>query len=137
MKLLTREWVKKAEGDFACAQRELRARKAPSYDASCFHAQQCAEKYLKALLQEQGTPFGKTHDLAILADLLIPIVPSLKPLRDDLKKLTAYAVEFRYPGASADKTIASEACRMSERIRGVARLQLGVRGRSSPRSLPC
>ncbi len=53
MKPLTREWVEKAEGDFATARRELRARKDPNYDAACFHAQQCAEKYLKACLQEE------------------------------------------------------------------------------------
>ncbi len=52
MKLLTREWIDKAEGDFATASREIRVRKSPNYDAVCFHAQQCAEKYLKALLQE-------------------------------------------------------------------------------------
>jgi HEPN domain-containing protein len=46
------EWISKAEGDFLTAGRELRARKSPNYDAVCFHAQQCAEKYLKAVLQE-------------------------------------------------------------------------------------
>jgi HEPN domain-containing protein len=40
-------------------QPELRARRAPNYDAACFHAQQCAEKYLKALLQEKEIEFGK------------------------------------------------------------------------------
>jgi len=64
MNPLTREWVSKAEGDFATAERELRARKQPNLDAACFHAQQCAEKYLKAFLQEKGIPFGKTHNLA-------------------------------------------------------------------------
>ena len=48
----TAEWVAKAEGDFATAGREMRARKNPNYDAVCFHTQQCAEKYLKAVLQE-------------------------------------------------------------------------------------
>jgi HEPN domain-containing protein len=50
MKPLTREWIDKAEGDFATARREIRIRKAPNYDAVCFHAQQCVEKYLKARL---------------------------------------------------------------------------------------
>jgi HEPN domain-containing protein len=40
---LTIEWVEKAEGDFATAQREVHARKSPNYDAACFHAQQCAK----------------------------------------------------------------------------------------------
>lgn len=48
MNPLTVEWVNKAEGDFTTALRELRARKSPNYDAACFHAQQCVEKYLKA-----------------------------------------------------------------------------------------
>ncbi len=43
MQPLTLEWVAKAEGDFSTAGRELRARKAPNYDAACFHAQQCFE----------------------------------------------------------------------------------------------
>ena len=60
------------EGDFATAGRELRARKNPNYEAACFHAQQCAEKYLKAILQEQSIPFGRTHNLIALLDLLLP-----------------------------------------------------------------
>lgn len=55
MKPLTREWVAKAEGDFATARRELRSRAQPNFDAACFHAQQCAEKYVKAVLQERDS----------------------------------------------------------------------------------
>jgi len=66
MKPLTREWVEKAEGDFATARRELRARKDPNYDAACFHAQQCVEKYLKACLQEEDLSFGRIHNLSAL-----------------------------------------------------------------------
>jgi len=51
MNPLTLEWVDKAEGDLITARREYRARKSPNYDAVCFHAQQAAEKYLKAYLQ--------------------------------------------------------------------------------------
>ena len=40
MQPLTTEWVQKAEGDLTTAQRELRARLNPNYDAACFHAQQ-------------------------------------------------------------------------------------------------
>jgi HEPN domain-containing protein len=62
MKPITGEWITKAEGDFATAQRELKAIDHPNYDAVCFHAQQCAEKYLKAFLQEANIAFPKTHD---------------------------------------------------------------------------
>jgi HEPN domain-containing protein len=63
MTLLTDEWVKKGENDFNIALLLLRARKTPDYDGACFHAQQCAEKYLKARLQEAGIAFPRTHDL--------------------------------------------------------------------------
>ncbi|OPX99841.1 MAG: HEPN domain protein [Syntrophorhabdus sp. PtaB.Bin047] len=66
MNPLTAEWIEKAENDFATAVREMRVRKRPNYDAVCFHSQQCVEKYLKAILQENGIAFGKTHNLVIL-----------------------------------------------------------------------
>jgi HEPN domain-containing protein len=59
MKKITREWVDKAEGDFATAQRELIVQRDPNYDAVCFHSQQCAEKFLKARLQEADIAFRK------------------------------------------------------------------------------
>jgi HEPN domain-containing protein len=57
MKPLTREWVEKAEKDWGSLNREIRVRKNPNYDAACFFAQQCVEKYLKARLVEAGIYF--------------------------------------------------------------------------------
>ena len=51
------EWLDKAEADFVSAGREYRARKQPNYDAACFFAQQCLEKYLKARLTDAATRF--------------------------------------------------------------------------------
>mgnify|MGYP001122928638 FL=1 len=70
MKPLTHEWIAKAEGDFAIVERENRVRKNPSHDGVCFHAQQCAEKYLKARLCEADIRFGKIHDLQALLELV-------------------------------------------------------------------
>jgi HEPN domain-containing protein len=50
----TAEWIEMAEADFRTATREVAAEEFPNYDAVCFHAQQSAEKYLKALLVEHG-----------------------------------------------------------------------------------
>jgi HEPN domain-containing protein len=69
MKALTKEWVRKAEEDYRVARRELAVRRGASLDAVCFRAQQCAEKYLKAVLEEAGTAFPKTHDLEALVHL--------------------------------------------------------------------
>src|SRR5512139_537802 len=100
------EWISKAEGDFLTAGRELRARKMPNYDAVCFHSQQCAEKYLKAILQEQNIPFTKTHNLTTLLGLITPNEPAWELMRPNLEKLNVFAVQVRYPGEAADKTIA-------------------------------
>ena len=66
MTTIVREWIEKADGDLVTASREYRARKKPNYEGVCFHAQQCIEKYLKAVLQKYGVPFQKTHDLSVL-----------------------------------------------------------------------
>jgi len=125
MRPLTDEWIHKAEGDLVTAHRELRARRSPNYDAACFHAQQCVEKYLKALLQEADIPFGKTHNLSLLLDLLKARHPKLELLRPTLVILSAYAVEYRYPGESADKSLARQSVKMAEEIRKVALQELG------------
>jgi len=117
MQPLTTEWIGKAEGDLATARRELRARTAPNYDAACFHAQQCAEKYLKALLQETEIPFGKTHNLSLLLDLLHERHPALELLRPTLAILNAYAVEYRYPGEAAEKDVARNAVKLAEELK--------------------
>jgi hypothetical protein len=57
---ITLEWANKAEEDAAVALRESRVRKQPSPGAVCYHAQQCIEKYLKAVLQEMGRPIPKS-----------------------------------------------------------------------------
>jgi HEPN domain-containing protein len=92
MKPITQEWVNKAEGDFATAERELQVQQMSNYDAVCFHSQQCVEKYLKACLQEESIAFSRTHDLSILLDLLLPIFPTWATLLPNLDRLTAYAV---------------------------------------------
>jgi HEPN domain-containing protein len=127
MKPLVKEWVAKAEGDYATAQRELRVRVNPNYDAVCFHIQQCAEKYLKALLQDVGVRSGKTHSLIVLLNLIVAKKPVLESLRPQLTLLNEYAVEFRYPGESADKPMAREAMESGREARITLRAALGLK----------
>ena len=109
MNSATTEWVSKAEGDFATAGRELRARKSPNYDAVCFHCQQCAEKYLKAVLQENEQHIPKIHNLIELMLLCEEIDSSFEMLRADLVTMERYAVRGRYPGEIAEKEDAQSA----------------------------
>ena len=126
MKPITQEWVNKAEGDWAALGRELRARKAPNYDDACFHAQQCAEKYLKARLQEASIAFPRTHNLLDLLALVLPMEPSWKVLYTSLDTLNDYAVVFRYPGRSANREEAQDARRECQRVRAVIQASLGL-----------
>lgn len=123
---LTREWVDKAEGDFATAQRELRARRLPNYDAACFHAQQCAEKYLKALLSFHGAQLPKSHHLTELLDLSLRHDSPLEPWRNTLLALNPYGVHYRYPGESADRSEARAAVRSLMPFRTFMRGRLGL-----------
>ena len=115
MKPLTLEWVEKAEGGFCTMERESRARKSPNPDAVCFHAQQCAEKYLKARLCEEGERTSKTHDLAVLLGSVLPFEPLWEAHRKGLLYLSEYAVNVRYPGDIAlmeDALAARRYCRV-------------------------
>jgi HEPN domain-containing protein len=126
MKPLTSEWVAKAEGDFATLVREGRVRKNPNYDGMCFHAQQCAEKYLKARLSESGVSFGRMHDLVALLDLALSVEPAWEELREHLAYLSDFAVTFRYPGDSADRDSAMSALMRCRLFRKAARKSLGL-----------
>lgn len=97
----TDEWVEKAEEDFYVALSLRRSRRHPAHNAACFHAQQCVEKYLKAVLEKHGAVVHKIHALPVLLDQCAELHPLLMPLRPDMVRLSVYAVEFLYPGESA------------------------------------
>ncbi len=126
MRVEAAEWVEKAEGDWHTAGRELRAAEFPNYDAVCFHAQQCAEKYLKALLTEQDIPFPKMHHLPTLLDLLAPVCQEAEMSRVDLASLAPFAVDLRYPGGKVNLQTAAAAWQTCGRIRSFARRQLAL-----------
>ena len=119
------EWVAKAEGDFITASRELRVRKSPNYDAVCFHCQQCAEKYLKAFMQENKKHIPKIHYLLELIALIMKFDKSFEMLKADLDVLENYSVRFRYPGEFAEKDEAKAAYQTVKIVREFVRQKLG------------
>ena len=125
MKKMTREWVRKAEGDYRLAAR-LKSGDESFHDQLCFHCQQAAEKYLQAILQELGQPVPRTHILRDLVDLLMPYHGELSSIRRGAKFLTRFAVETRYPGESASKRQADAAFRWAQTVRQIAHEILGL-----------
>ena len=120
--LVLREWIAKAEGDFAVAVHVLGLGESGPADAVCFHAQQCLEKYLKALLVWRGTPFPLTHAV----DQLLALPPEgthLGMTADEARGLTRYATETRYPGDYEPITLLEScgAVRIARRVRAAVR----------------
>jgi HEPN domain-containing protein len=126
MKPATREWVGKAEDDYAAAV-ELQRSAKRLHDQVCFHCQQSAEKYLKALLEELSQPIPKTHDLELLFGLLLPAHLILRSCKRGLLFLVDFAVDARYPGSHATKRQSSSAIRWASQVRAVCRALLGMR----------
>lgn len=117
MSAVVSEWIAKAEADYATARRELAATETPNHDAVCFHAQQCAEKLMKALLIQKGVTPPKVHDLVTLDRLLQPVCSAWSWPVEDLRLLTRAAIDFRYPGESADLPEAHAAFDACTRLR--------------------
>jgi len=89
------EWLNRASSDLAIAQTPIQG---AYLEDLCYHAQQCAEKALKAVLLQRQGAFPYIHDLAELvnrveqAGLCVP---------EDIRAavtLAQYSVEGRYPG---------------------------------------
>lgn len=121
MKPLTAEWLAKAEADFHTMERESRVKRAPNYEGVCFHAQQCAEKYLKATLCEAGVHPPRTHDLVALLTLALPLEPMWETFRENLASLSAASVSSRYPGQIVTRESSLEARRLCRAFRRAAR----------------
>ena len=96
MKPSTETWVMVAETDYLMAKRTA-GPPVPLREGICYHAQQCCEKYLKAILEEAGQPIPKIHDLLILHGLVVAFVPALAPLAADLALVTPLGSAYRYP----------------------------------------
>ena len=121
-----REWVEYAEEDFTMAKSALRRNK-PLTISSCFHSQQCAEKYLKAMLVAKETEFPKTHDLLILDGLCNKANILTGYTKEELGRLSGYAVHTRYPGNQPALEDAKEALVIVSNIRRFARSFLGFK----------
>ena len=110
------EWVEYAEVDIDVAKLALRRKKASTY-VVCFHAQQSAEKYLKARLIARQIKFPKIHDLRRLNDLLSANGIVLGISVTELDKVSAYAVMVRYPGDQPVFEEAQEAVETAKLVR--------------------
>ena len=86
-------WFAKGESDLQAARRLLESEEA--YDVVCFHAQQAAEKFVKAILALRGKEITRTHNLDQLRQQVSAIDQSIQ-IPAAVTTLTPYAVQLRY-----------------------------------------
>ena len=104
------EWMRYANGDLALARGPIPG---IMLEILCFHAQQAAEKAIKAVLIEKGVRFSKIHVLERLIDLLPADIPRTADLLASAS-LTEYASVTRYLGM--DEPVSEEAYRDAVRL---------------------
>ncbi len=105
-------WLEKARRDLAAAERLLDM---PDYSA--FHAQQAAEKALKALLVALGERPPRTHNIGLLLEKLRGRGLDVDRVTQ-ARILTEYAVEARYPDIeeTVEREEADEALGIARRV---------------------
>ena len=108
------DWLARAEGDLALARVTLP--EGGFYEDLCFHAQQAAEKALKAVFRIKGLTFRYTHDLD---ELITGLEKQGVDIPTEVKEaviLTEYAGEARYPAFAEPVTVKEyrEALRLAE-----------------------
>ncbi len=90
------KWMRKANEDLAVAD-QLLVDGVPYFGAIGFHAQQAAEKFLKAFLVWHQIEFPKTHDLTQLLQLAGTRDRALSESLNEVGVLNDYGVDTRYP----------------------------------------
>ena len=90
-----REWMNRARSNLAMAKSEVEG---VYLEDLCFHAQQAAEKAIKALLIKMGVEFPYIHDIAQLLTLLEKAGHEIPSSVKKAEGLTRFAIFTRYPG---------------------------------------
>src|SRR5450759_1904413 len=107
---LAADWLAKAAKDLMVCE-QLLIKGAVFSEAVAFHAQQAAEKSLKALLVVRQVKFPKTHDIERLLELVSLADGPLAEALADAAELTPFGVEYCYQGEEAPVSAdAANAC---------------------------
>lgn len=121
----TRDWLSLASVDLRAGNHDLSA-DPPILEDALFHAQQAAEKSLKAFLTWHDEPFRRTHDLRLLSQQCTKIDGSLEDQLRSAVRLSQYAWKYRYPGETEPPAIddAEESLRLAQLVFELIRYRL-------------
>src|SRR5437868_1227310 len=118
-------WAKRAESDLL-ASRVLAATANPPWEIICFHAQQAAEKFLKAFLIKNGWSLRKTHDLSTLLAEAVRHDGKLAALDSECRELTPYIISGRYPDLPVDEAAGRNAIESAEKLASALRSRVAT-----------
>jgi HEPN domain-containing protein len=123
------EWIDRAKSDIRLAHlaaNDVQVRR----EQACFHAQQAAEKAIKAVLRSRQIEFPLTHDIEELLELAEKGGLTLPQSVREAGSLTPHAVESRYPGYWMEITASDvdEALRVAEQVMEWAKRMLSTSG---------
>jgi len=124
------QWLSLADEDLNLASHALGLGAKSPYRLIAYHAQQCAEKYLKAFLVYHNVDFPYTHSIRVLLKLCSSLATWTQTLKD-AEELSPYAITARYPGEEQEVTEAEakRAIELARKVRQQVRTalkQLGV-----------
>ena len=108
------DWIRMAQDDLLAMERLIPYGYTP-YNVVCYHAQQYAEKIVKAKILELGGDFNYIHDIVVLLADFVK-TPQIIQARKYAQILNIYAIRSRYPvdvPFEADEVLAEEAFRMA------------------------
>jgi HEPN domain-containing protein len=127
------QWLTFADDDLKMASDTLNRGAGGPYRLIAYHAQQCAEKYLKAYLVYQNVDFPYTHNIRRLLKLCGQRATWAQDLKD-AEQLTPYAITARYPGEDEEiaQAEASEAVDIARQVRNRVRTELKKLGVDLP-----
>jgi len=122
---LAGQWLAKADRDLLTVRRMSEGPDAP-LDIVCFHAQQAAEKALKAVLVAHDVTPERTHDVLLLLDAVVQYVPALDAEAQNLGAMTDFAIRVRYPGTLGDpsRETATSAGQTARRVHAAAKAHI-------------
>lgn len=129
---VAKQWLEHADEDLRLAKHAFKLSSSRPYKLIAFHAQQCAEKYLKAFLALRRIDFPYTHNISLLLEFSSKHAEWTEDLRE-AETLTDYAVTARYPGAEkVTKKDAEAAVKIADKVRSVVRKALKQEGLKLP-----
>jgi HEPN domain-containing protein len=130
------KWLNYGDEDLRLARHGLSLSSYCPYRLIAFHAQQCAEKHLKAYLVFRGIDFPYTHNISRLLELCGDEAPWAESLLD-AEELSPFATTVRYPGEEEEvsEEEAIQAINIAAKVYEVVREALKQDGVKFPKAL--